>query len=90
MLNFDFQLKNEIDEFKPDIEQQRTVATKHQLSTNRPGNSINQLVHFIMTQYSTRMQKGSSQDYRVRGLSMTVSTVSVHKVKIKQDKKFID
>ena len=43
------------------------MATKHKLSTNRPGNSINQSVHYIMTQYSITMQKGSSQDYRAQG-----------------------
>ena len=48
-----------------------------------------------MTQYFTTMQKESSQDYRVRGTKpvrggLVVSMVGVHKVKIKQDKKFID
>ena len=65
LLNIHFQPKNEIDEFKPDIEKQHTESAKHKLSINRPGNSINQSVYITMTQYSTTMQ-GSSQDYRVR------------------------
>ena len=68
ILNFDLQPKNETDEFKPDIEQQHTKATKHKLSINGPGNSINQSVYFTTAQYSTTTQKGSSQDYYwVRG-----------------------
>ena len=80
-LNFDFQPKNEIDEFKPDIEQQHTVATKHTLSINQPGNSINQLVYFTITQ----KEAAKIIRFEERGPCMEVTMVSVHKIKIKQD-----
>ena len=83
--HFDFQPKNEIDEFKLDIEQQHPVATKHKLSINRPGNSINQSVYFTMTQYFNTTQKGTAKivESKERGLCMVMTMVSVDKVKIK-------